>query len=117
MAPIKALCRERASDWSKKFQQLVCYVACLVSCLKSKALNVQGLTCVELTGDSEVFSFQHLKSANIILTTPEKWDSMTRKWKDNQKFILSVGLMLIDEVCKYGCWLLVPRQLGSSAQR
>lgn len=33
-----------------------------------------------------------------MLTTPEKWDSMTRKWRDYGTLITSVNLFLIDEV-------------------
>lgn len=31
----------------------------------------------------------------------EKWDSMTRKWKDNKSLVQSVRLFLIDEVCAF----------------
>ena len=34
----------------------------------------------------------------VILTTPEKWDSITRKWTDNMYLIGSVKLLLLDEV-------------------
>ncbi|KAI7341537.1 P-loop containing nucleoside triphosphate hydrolase protein [Hortaea werneckii] len=37
-------------------------------------------------------------NSTIIVTTPEKWDSMTRKWKDHQKLMQMVKLFLIDEV-------------------
>lgn len=37
----------------------------------------------------------------------EKWDSMTRKWRDNV-LLHSVRLFLIDEVCsKLGIWVTV----------
>ncbi|XP_046860686.1 probable ATP-dependent DNA helicase HFM1, partial [Xenia sp. Carnegie-2017] len=34
----------------------------------------------------------------IVMTTPEKWDSMTRKWKDNKALVQAVRLFLVDEV-------------------
>ena len=37
-------------------------------------------------------------SAQLILTTPEKWDSITRKWTENFFVLASVKLMLVDEV-------------------
>lgn len=37
-------------------------------------------------------------NASIIITTPEKWDSITRKWSDYQKLLQLVKLFLIDEV-------------------
>ncbi|KAJ4295152.1 ATP-dependent DNA helicase MER3 [Kalmusia sp. IMI 367209] len=78
-APTKALCSERQRDWQKKFGPL-------------------GLNCAELTGDSESADLRNVQSANIIVTTPEKWDSITRKWKDHEKLMRLVNLFLIDEV-------------------
>ncbi|XP_045703098.1 probable ATP-dependent DNA helicase HFM1 [Phyllostomus hastatus] len=78
MAPIKALCSQRFDDWKEKFGPI-------------------GLKCKELTGDTlmdDLFEIQH---AHIIMTTPEKWDSMTRKWRDNS-LVQLVRLFLIDEV-------------------
>ncbi|KAF9700744.1 hypothetical protein EKO04_001546 [Ascochyta lentis] len=78
-APTKALCSERQRDWDKKFTQI-------------------GLKCAELTGDSDASDLRNVQSANIIITTPEKWDSMTRKWKDHEKLMKLIKLVLIDEV-------------------
>lgn len=79
MAPLKALCTERLLDWGKRFDPL-------------------GLKCIELTGDSDISELNHAYNYQLILTTPEKWDSLTRKWRDHEKFIKSVKLFLIDEV-------------------
>ena len=79
MAPTKSLCAERYRDWSEKFFTL-------------------GITCAELTGDTDKGQLRHVQGANIIITTPEKWDSMTRKWKDHAKLMQMVKLFLIDEV-------------------
>uniref|UniRef100_A0A667Y4X7 Helicase ATP-binding domain-containing protein n=1 Tax=Myripristis murdjan TaxID=586833 RepID=A0A667Y4X7_9TELE len=78
MAPIKALCSQRFESWKQKFGPL-------------------GLNCKELTGDTEIDDFFEIQDAHIIMTTPEKWDSMTRKWKENCLLQL-VRLFLIDEV-------------------
>ncbi|KAI1322729.1 P-loop containing nucleoside triphosphate hydrolase protein [Xylariaceae sp. FL0255] len=78
-APTKSLCSERVKDWSKKFSHM-------------------GLQCVELTGDTSPSEAQRVGSATIIVTTPEKWDSVTRKWKDHRKLLELVRLVLIDEV-------------------
>ncbi|KAI3375127.1 hypothetical protein L3Q82_021643, partial [Scortum barcoo] len=78
MAPIKALCSQCFESWKKKFGPL-------------------GLSCKELTGDTEIDDFFEIQDSHIILTTPEKWDSMTRKWKDNCLLQL-IRLFLIDEV-------------------
>jgi ATP-dependent DNA helicase HFM1/MER3 len=79
VAPIKALCNERYDDWVEKFGPL-------------------GLKCQELTGDSDMDDYFELQDVNIILTTPEKWDSMTRRWRDNTALVQLVRLFLIDEV-------------------
>jgi ATP-dependent DNA helicase HFM1/MER3 len=78
-APTKSLCAERFRDWHSKFS----------------ALN---LTCSELTGDTDHMQLRAVQSSQIIITTPEKWDSMTRKWKDHGKLMQLVKLFLIDEV-------------------
>uniref|UniRef100_A0A8C4WSM1 Helicase for meiosis 1 n=1 Tax=Eptatretus burgeri TaxID=7764 RepID=A0A8C4WSM1_EPTBU len=79
MAPIKTLCRERYEDWKIKFSSI-------------------GLQCKELTGDTEVDEYFEIHDAHVIMTTPEKWDSMTRRWRDNS-LVQLVRLFLIDEFC------------------
>ncbi|XP_028920043.1 probable ATP-dependent DNA helicase HFM1 [Ornithorhynchus anatinus] len=78
MAPIKALCSQRFDDWKEKFGPI-------------------GLNCKEITGDTAMDDLFEIQHAHIIMTTPEKWDSMTRKWRDNSMIQL-VRLFLIDEV-------------------
>ncbi|KAK4994449.1 ATP-dependent DNA helicase MER3 [Elasticomyces elasticus] len=78
-APTKSLCSERQRDWQAKFAPL-------------------GLQCAELTGDTDNNQLRNVQNASIIITTPEKWDSMTRKWKDHEKLMQLIKLFLIDEV-------------------
>ena len=79
MAPTKSLCSERQRDWQAKFAVL-------------------DLHCAELTGDTDHGQLRNVQSASIVITTPEKWDSMTRKWKDHAMLMQMVKLFLIDEV-------------------
>ena len=79
MAPTKSLCSERQRDWQAKFATL-------------------ELKCAELTGDTDQGQLRNVQSSSIIITTPEKWDSMTRKWKDHSKLVQMIKLFLIDEV-------------------
>ncbi|PPJ50360.1 hypothetical protein CBER1_05924 [Cercospora berteroae] len=79
MAPTKSLCSERARDWQLKFGPF-------------------DLQCAELTGDTDNAQLRNVQHASIIITTPEKWDSVTRKWKDHQKLMHMVKLFLVDEV-------------------
>ncbi|KAJ5679817.1 Nucleotide-sugar transporter [Penicillium macrosclerotiorum] len=78
-APTKSLCSERFRDWNAKFAKL-------------------DLKCAELTGDTDHMQLRNIQNSQIIITTPEKWDSMTRKWKDHMRLMQLVKLFLIDEV-------------------
>ncbi|XP_050429642.1 probable ATP-dependent DNA helicase HFM1 [Adelges cooleyi] len=82
VAPTKALCSERFRDWQDKFA-------------------IHGLSCIEITGDNE--SYDEVSTKNryqIILTTPEKWDSMTRSFKFRNYIsqLNVIKLLIIDEV-------------------
>ncbi|KUI55656.1 ATP-dependent DNA helicase MER3 [Cytospora mali] len=79
LSPLKALCSERASDWRRKFASLTMEVA-------------------ELTGDTSQIEMARVRQASIIITTPEKWDSITRSWTDHRKLLDLVELFMIDEV-------------------
>ncbi|XP_022248602.1 probable ATP-dependent DNA helicase HFM1 isoform X4 [Limulus polyphemus] len=79
MAPIKALCSERLEDWKRKFDAF-------------------HLKCLELTGDTDIDDYFELQKVSIILTTPEKWDSMTRRWRDNKSLVQMIRLFLVDEI-------------------
>jgi superfamily II RNA helicase len=82
MAPSKALVEERFSDWQERF-----------------AILGHHIQCSMITGDAEPGeAYRDVAAANIILTTPEKWDSLTRKWTENVYLFGSVKLLLLDEV-------------------
>lgn len=69
-------------DWERKFATL-------------------GLVCTELTGDTQQAQLKNVKSGDIIITTPEKWDSMTRRWGDHRKLLELVRLFLVEPTpCK-----------------
>ncbi|KAJ7685543.1 P-loop containing nucleoside triphosphate hydrolase protein [Mycena polygramma] len=82
MAPTKALCSERQRDWTLKFDAL-------------------GIKCCELTGDTVQFgkgAWGDAKNATVIITTGEKWDSLTRNWGDHGQILSQIQLFLVDEV-------------------
>ncbi|KAF6764008.1 Sec63 Brl domain-containing protein [Ephemerocybe angulata] len=82
IAPTKALCTEKFTDWCSKFEPL-------------------GLTCYELTGDTATAGrslWSEARKASIIVTTAEKWDSVTRGWNDHQEMLSFIHLFLVDEV-------------------
>lgn len=86
ISPTKSLCSERFEDWKAKFAPL--------------------LLRVELvTGDSRIFAGDaRLADADIILTTTEKWDSITRNVDTNNpsNILSKVSLLLLDEVHQLG---------------
>ncbi|OCH92100.1 P-loop containing nucleoside triphosphate hydrolase protein, partial [Obba rivulosa] len=82
VAPTKSLCSEKFRDWSTKFQPI-------------------GMNCVELTGDTLQTgrsAWRSAKDANIIVTTGEKWDSLTRNWRSYGQVLAQIQLFLVDEV-------------------
>jgi superfamily II RNA helicase len=83
IAPSKALCEERYEDWSRRLQNLGFRIEVAM-----------------ITGDTADpgSSFSDLTSAHLIIATPEKWDSMTRRWQENFYLMASVKLLLVDEV-------------------
>ena len=78
VAPLKALVRERVLDWGSRF---------------APALRRR---LVELTGDITP-DLRSLESADIIVTTPEKWDGISRSWK-HRRYVQRVGLLILDEI-------------------
>eukprot|EP00002_Diphylleia_rotans_P001075 TRINITY_DN10590_c0_g1_i1.p1 TRINITY_DN10590_c0_g1~~TRINITY_DN10590_c0_g1_i1.p1 ORF type:complete len:1715 (+),score=334.69 TRINITY_DN10590_c0_g1_i1:82-5226(+) len=78
IAPLKALVRERMKDWKRKF------------------VDKLGKTLVELTGDVNP-DIRALKNADIVCTTPEKWDGISRNWQ-SRGWVKNVALVIIDEI-------------------
>ena len=78
IAPMKALVRERVKDWS------------------SRLTKQMGLKLVELTGDNTPDT-RTIRDADIIVTTPEKWDGISRSWQ-TRGYVRQVSLVIIDEI-------------------
>lgn len=57
-----------------------------------------GISSMIMTSDTDTFDYQNYEKFSIILTTPEKWDSVTRKWRESLSFVGNIKLMMIDEV-------------------
>jgi len=79
IAPMKALAKERIIDWKRRFQQ-----------------GDLNKSVVELTGDFTP-DLQALKKADLIITTPEKWDGISRNWQ-HRDYVQQVALVIIDEI-------------------
>lgn len=81
VAPSKALIQEKLRNWNQK-------------------LGSWGVNCLELTGDNENYKITDIQEADVILTTPEKFDAVTR-YRINDgglSFFGDIALVLIDEV-------------------
>lgn len=78
IGPLKALVRERIKDWEVRFGQKL------------------GKKVLELTGDTTP-ELHALERADIILTTPEKWDGISRNWQQRE-YVQRVGLLVLDEI-------------------
>eukprot|EP00913_Durusdinium_trenchii_P028966 g27160.t1 len=55
-----------------------------------------GKTVVELTGDFTP-DIDALERADVVVTTPEKWDGISRHWQ-HRAYVRKVGLVIIDEI-------------------
>jgi len=77
VAPMKALAQEVQEKFAERLSPL-------------------GIEVKELTGDMQLTK-QEIKDTQIIVTTPEKWDVMTRKSGDGS-LIQQVRLLIFDEV-------------------
>ncbi|CAK4441295.1 unnamed protein product [Aphanomyces euteiches] len=79
VAPMKALVQE------------------VVNNLTQRLTAAYGVQVRELSGDQNL-SREELFKTQIIVTTPEKWDIITRKSGDDRTYTQLVRLMIIDEI-------------------
>ncbi|KAI9878001.1 MAG: DEIH-box ATPase [Pleopsidium flavum] len=77
IAPLKALVQEQVGNFGKRLQPY-------------------GIKVSELTGDRQLTK-QQIADTQIIITTPEKWDVITRKATD-MSYTNIVRLIIIDEI-------------------
>lgn len=77
IAPMKALAQEVVAKFSERLKGL-------------------GLVVRELTGDMQLTK-REVEESHLIVTTPEKWDVVTRKGGEGSLAAI-VGLVIIDEV-------------------
>ncbi|NWH78990.1 ASCC3 protein, partial [Piaya cayana] len=78
IAPLKALVRERIEDWKVRIEEKL------------------GKKVVELTGDVTP-DMRAIAQADLIVTTPEKWDGVSRSWQ-NRSYVQKVSILIIDEI-------------------
>ncbi|KAJ6651749.1 hypothetical protein lerEdw1_020653, partial [Lerista edwardsae] len=78
ITPMEALAEQIFLDWYEKFQEH----------LLKKVVLLTGETSTDL---------KLLGKGNIIISTPEKWDILSRRWKQ-RKNVQNVNLFIVDEV-------------------
>uniref|UniRef100_A0AAR2KKX3 Activating signal cointegrator 1 complex subunit 3 n=1 Tax=Pygocentrus nattereri TaxID=42514 RepID=A0AAR2KKX3_PYGNA len=78
IAPLKALVRERIEDWKIRIEEKL------------------GRKVIELTGDVTP-DMRAIAQADLIVTTPEKWDGVSRSWQ-NRSYVQKVSILIIDEI-------------------
>ena len=78
IGPLKSLVREKLLDWKEKFETRLHH------------------RVIELTGDSAP-ELGQVQRADIIVTTPEKWDGVSRFW-EQREYVQKATLIIIDEI-------------------
>jgi len=78
VTPLEALSKLRVKEWMGKFQKKL------------------GVEVAELTGETSV-DLKLMEKAQIVVSTPERWDIMSRRWKQ-RKNVQDVALFIIDEL-------------------
>lgn len=76
---MKALAKERIIDWKKRLEQ-----------------GLLRKSVLELTGDVTP-DLKALQKADVLITTPEKWDGISRNWQ-HRSYVSAVALVVIDEI-------------------
>uniref|UniRef100_A0A673GMM0 RNA helicase n=1 Tax=Sinocyclocheilus rhinocerous TaxID=307959 RepID=A0A673GMM0_9TELE len=78
ITPMEALAEQVFIDWHQKFQET----------LNKKVVLLTGETSTDL---------KLLGKGDIIVSTPDKWDILSRRWKQ-RKNVQNVSLFLVDEI-------------------
>lgn len=78
IAPMKSLATEQTNNFAQRLKSI-------------------GIKTRELTGDMSLTEHE-ISQTHIIVTTPEKWDVITRKTKGHRYIMNLVRLIIIDEV-------------------
>ncbi|OTF75458.1 ATP-dependent DNA helicase MER3-like protein [Euroglyphus maynei] len=88
LAPLKAIVEEKCQEWQERFAKF-------------------GLKCFAMTGDTEIENYQKYLNeqhtqVNILLATPEKFDSIIRTHSESRSLLRLLDLIMIDEIHMLG---------------
>jgi hypothetical protein len=70
------------------FSLSLCLLVCVSVCLSS--LSACLSVCLLVNG-------LYAEQGNIVISTPERWDMLSRRWKQ-RKFVKEVALFIVDEL-------------------
>ncbi|CDJ36578.1 uncharacterized protein EMH_0090950 [Eimeria mitis] len=96
-AILRMLKTEPASAWKAVY--LAPYSSVVQETLRqwsSKLGNGLGLKIAELTGDLHA-DLKILEQSHIVVSTPDKWDFLSRRWK-TRKVLQSIRLLVVDDL-------------------
>ncbi|RKO87988.1 Sec63 Brl domain-containing protein, partial [Blyttiomyces helicus] len=79
IAPYDEVVERKLAEWKTKFGAIL-----------------GGKNLVALTGESTA-DLKLLETGDIVFATPQKWDMLSRRWKQ-RKNVQSVGLFIVDEI-------------------
>ena len=79
IGPFDEVVEQKLNDWKKKFGDLL-----------------GGKNFVNLTGEASA-DLKLLEIGDVIFATPQKWDMLSRRWKQ-RKSIQTIGLFIADEI-------------------
>jgi len=83
IAPLPQLAQERYKEWTKKFSS-------------DLGGEVGSKTVTLLTGETSV-DLKLLEKGDIVISTPEHWDILSRRWKQRRN-VQNVALFVVDEL-------------------
>ena len=92
IGPTKSLCQERVKSWNARFAGFS--MRCSLPTMSISDYLLGG----ELTGDTDGRDGAVLRDNDLIITTPEKWDAVTRKSKDFSRFTDLIRLLLVQNL-------------------
>lgn len=79
VAPFEEVVEQKAEEWRRRFGKVM-----------------GGKNIVELTGESAA-DLKLLERGDVVFTTPERWDQISRRWKQ-RKNVQNVGLFIMDDI-------------------
>jgi replicative superfamily II helicase len=109
VCPIKALASERFESWQRRFGPYGLRVVMETGDGRAVSSNGNDNNAADASGGSATVpsgaeaafdNFADVLAADIVITTPERWDSISRRWRQGAavSVVSAVRLLLVDEV-------------------